>query len=149
MDFFVCLFFVFYVRRQQIPTQCLEVGGAQWQLVGLAFMIFVIWRMNSWSNNINTRLFMAAHLVRAQSTSKDIRIHSFHSHRHTHTHTHTHNPDMHTHTHTHTHIHTHYKYMVMDWYNNKCSRNCGCYLYEQPTLEQCWQYFHHCQRKKD
>ena len=42
---------------------------------------------------------MVPHLVRAQSTYKDIRIHSFH---HTHTHTH-----MCAHTQTHKHTHTH------------------------------------------
>ena len=41
-------------------------------------------------NDDNNRLFMAPHLIRAQSTYKDIRIHSIH---HTHT-------CMHTHTHT-------------------------------------------------
>ena len=50
-------------------------------------------------------LFMAPHLIRAQSAYKDIRIHSLH---HTHTHTHTH---IHTHTdacaHTPRHTHTH------------------------------------------
>ena len=41
------------------------------------------------------RFFMAPHLIRAQSTHKDIRIHSSHTHAHrcmhalTHTHTHT------------------------------------------------------------
>ena len=43
---------------------------------------------------------MVPHLIRAQSTYKDIRIHSFH---YTYTHTHTH---AHTHTHTHTHTNT-------------------------------------------
>ena len=41
-----------------------------------------------WSFYNNNRLFMVSHLVRAQSTYKDIRVHSFH-HRHTHAHTHT------------------------------------------------------------
>ena len=48
--------------------------------------------------NNNNRLFMAPHLVRAQSTYKDIRIHSFH-HSHTHTHARAHQ-DARTHTHT-------------------------------------------------
>ena len=103
-----CAFYMqwtFYVRRQRITTHCLEVGGAQWQLVGLAFTVFVILPMNLLSNDINNRLFMATHLVRAQSTHKDIRIHSFHTHTHTHT-----LPDTHAHTHTHTHTHTHYKH---------------------------------------
>ena len=43
------------------------------------------YKLNCTTNN---RLFMAPHLVRAQSTYKDIRIHSFH---HTHTDSHTHN----------------------------------------------------------
>ena len=48
-----------------------------------------------WSFYNNNGLFMAPHLVRAQSAYKDIRIHSFH----------------HTHRHTRTHAHTHYKYL--------------------------------------
>ena len=70
----------------------------------------------------NNRLFMAPHLIRAQSAYKDIRVHSFHhthmhthahtcTHMHTHTHAHTHT-HMYTHTctHTHTHTHTHMHY---------------------------------------
>ena len=49
---------------------------------------------------------MAPHLVRAQSTYKAIRIHSFH-HTHTPTHMRTHTPTCHTHTHT--------KYMHYWW----------------------------------
>ena len=53
------------------------------------------------NNNHNNRLFMAPHLVRAQSAYKTIKIHSFY-------HTHTHATHTHTHTHTQTHaIHTH------------------------------------------
>ena len=51
------------------------------------------------------RLFVASHLVRAQSAYKDIKIHSF---RHTHTHARTH---AHTYTHTHARTRTRYKYM--------------------------------------
>ena len=66
------------------------------------------------------------HLVRARSTYKDIRIHSFH-----HTHMHTHNTHIHTHTVTHTHAHTHrctctctrahthYKHMHYWWWVGK------------------------------
>ena len=44
---------------------------------------------------------MVPNLVRAQSTYKDIRIHSFHhTHAHTHTHTYTYTHNTHTHTHT-------------------------------------------------
>ena len=48
------------------------------------------YKMSSiYNNNNNNRLFMAPHLLRAQSAYKDIRIHSLH-YTHTHIHTHTH-----------------------------------------------------------
>ena len=63
------------------------------------------------NNNNNNRLFMAPHLVRAQSDYKNIRIHSFHyTHTHPHTHTHTHTQartHAHARTHARTHTHTH------------------------------------------
>ena len=46
-----------------------------------------------WWSFYNNRLFMAPHLVRAQSAYKDASMHSFH---HTHTHTHTHAPHIST-----------------------------------------------------
>ena len=61
------------------------------------------------ANNNNNRVFMAPHLIRAQSAYKDIRIHSFH-HSHTHTHTQTCAP---------THPHTHNKYMHYCWWIGK------------------------------
>ena len=49
---------------------------------------------------------MAPHLVRAQSTYKDMRIHSFH-HTHTHAYSDTRTQSQFTYTHTCTHSHTH------------------------------------------
>ena len=94
---------------------CMHIGSAL-----LRFLPTII---------INNRLFMAPHLIRAQSAFKDIRIHSFH-HTHTHTqkhararartHTHiTHTHHTHTHTHTHKQTHTHYKYMHYWWWIGK------------------------------
>ena len=69
----------------------------------------------TFDNNNNNRLFMAPHLVRAQSAYKDIRICSFH-HTHIHACMHIHKYT-HTYTHTHTHTHTHhYKYMHYWWW---------------------------------
>ena len=70
-------------------------------------------RTSTTGYNNNNRLFMAPHLVRAQSAYKDIRIHSFY-HRHVCTHTHT--PP---HTHTRAHAHTHYAYMHCWWWIGK------------------------------
>ena len=57
--------------------------------------------------NNNNRLFMVPHLVRAQSTCKAIRIHSFH---HTHTRTQMHTPRCMC-----THPHQIHALLVMDW----------------------------------
>ena len=81
---------------------------------------------------------MATHLIRAQSAYKDIRIHSLH--------THTQSRHAHTDTHTRT-LQIHGDGLVQQ--QKMLHENCGCYLYEQLTLEQCWQDFHYCQRKKD
>ena len=63
----------------------------------LLIMLFPLYKLN----NNSHRLFVAPHLIRAQSAYKDIRIHSFH-----HMHTHQDTP-AHTNTHLRTHIHTH------------------------------------------
>ena len=63
--------------------------------------------------NNNNRLFMAPHLIRAQSAYKHIRIHSFH-HTHKHTHTWTCVP-----AHPPTHTDTHNKYMHYCWWTGK------------------------------
>ena len=65
------------------------------------------------------RLFVATHLVRAQSAYKDIKIHSF-RHTHTHTHTRTHaRTHIHTHARTHTHTLQIHALLAMGWYNEK------------------------------
>ena len=81
---------------QWCKTKCTKVVALLWSFLLHLSVLTCLHNLHVYTyiynNNDNNRLFMVSHLVRAQSTYKDIRIHLFHHacmHRHTHTNTQT------------------------------------------------------------
>ena len=91
MGFFLC-FFLFFSPLSTITAAAAAAAAA-------VVVVVVV----SAAAAAATRIFMAPHLVRAESAYRDIRTHSFH----------------HTHTHARTHARTHtlqiHALLMMDW----------------------------------